>query len=298
MALYYERRFTKLGFSAASILNALPYLQMLLSESHLTNQHIEMVRLFLDCELFISELSVLAYFTHCISLPLLNCVEVSSQDELLNIFPRFYHDLLCGNMDSMNEFLVIYPHVKITKPTSEVELLLLNEMCKDAADALDMQCGREYGFGKFKDKEQRATKLYDLTTEQLKDLPTNNIIAEREFSVFDRKSIAAKCRNHKFRAISIRNDMTLYKSTTFQTSATRKVKQIMKELDVHEKMWNEQQKMLFESKLLEKVKKGKQQSMYTSKLLQQCKSWNGPATCLEELSDILKNNPDNLEKIV
>ena len=37
-----------------------------------------------------SKLSLLAYFTHCISVLLLNCVEVSSQDELLNIFPRLY----------------------------------------------------------------------------------------------------------------------------------------------------------------------------------------------------------------
>ena len=75
MALYHERRFTKLGFSAASIINALPYLQMLLNKSHLSNQHIEAIRLFLDSEFFLTELSVLAYFTHKVSLPLLYCVE-------------------------------------------------------------------------------------------------------------------------------------------------------------------------------------------------------------------------------
>ena len=40
MALYRERRFTKPGYSAASILNALPYLRMLLNETHLSTQHI------------------------------------------------------------------------------------------------------------------------------------------------------------------------------------------------------------------------------------------------------------------
>ena len=52
ISLYQERRFTKLGYSAASILDALPYLRMLLNESHLTNQHIEIVHMFLDSEFF------------------------------------------------------------------------------------------------------------------------------------------------------------------------------------------------------------------------------------------------------
>ena len=60
-SLYQKRRFTKLGYSAASILDALPYLRMLLNESHLTNQYIEIVRMFLDSEFFITELSVLAF---------------------------------------------------------------------------------------------------------------------------------------------------------------------------------------------------------------------------------------------
>ena len=52
MSLYQERRFTKLCYSATSILDASPYLRMLLNESHLTNQHIEIVRIFLDSEFF------------------------------------------------------------------------------------------------------------------------------------------------------------------------------------------------------------------------------------------------------
>ena len=37
ISLYQERRLTKLGYYAAFILDALPYLHMLLNESHLTN---------------------------------------------------------------------------------------------------------------------------------------------------------------------------------------------------------------------------------------------------------------------
>ena len=71
VAMYYERRFTKLGYSAASILQALPYLHMLLNETHLNNQHIEIVKMFLESEFMITELQVLAYFTHMITLPFL-----------------------------------------------------------------------------------------------------------------------------------------------------------------------------------------------------------------------------------
>ena len=52
VSLYQECIFTKLGYSAASILDALPYLCMLLHESHLTNQHTEIVHMFLDSEFF------------------------------------------------------------------------------------------------------------------------------------------------------------------------------------------------------------------------------------------------------
>ena len=52
VSLYQECIFTKLGYSAASILDALSYLCMLLHESHLTNQHTEIVHMFLDSEFF------------------------------------------------------------------------------------------------------------------------------------------------------------------------------------------------------------------------------------------------------
>ena len=96
-----ERRFTRFGYSAASILDALPYLRLLLNESHLTNQHIEIVRMFLDSDFFITDLSVLAFFTRKVSLPLLNFVEISSQEELLRVFPKLYEDLQKGKMDTL-----------------------------------------------------------------------------------------------------------------------------------------------------------------------------------------------------
>ena len=43
--------------------------------------------------------------------------------------------------------------------------------------------------------------------------PKNNIcISERDLSRFDRESVVSRCRNRKFKAKHIRNNMVLYKS--------------------------------------------------------------------------------------
>ena len=47
LSLYQEHRFTKLGYSCMSILDALPYIQMVRNETHLSNQHTGIVEMFL-----------------------------------------------------------------------------------------------------------------------------------------------------------------------------------------------------------------------------------------------------------
>ena len=76
LSLYQKHRFTKLGYSCTLILDALPYIQMVLNETHLSNQHTELVKMFLDSELLLTELSCLSCFTHKVSLPLLSAVEI------------------------------------------------------------------------------------------------------------------------------------------------------------------------------------------------------------------------------
>ena len=83
------------------------YLCVLLNESHLTNQHIEIVRMFLDSEFFITELSVLAFF-----------IRGTTEG-----FP----------MDSLEQYLVKYRHIVVSPPTNETETLLLESMCLNAS---------------------------------------------------------------------------------------------------------------------------------------------------------------------
>ena len=77
IAMYYERQFTKLEYSTASILTH--YLEFL-----------------------ITELAVLACITHKITLPFLCFVEVSSQLQL-QMFPHLFNDLKEGRMDTLKD---------------------------------------------------------------------------------------------------------------------------------------------------------------------------------------------------
>ena len=157
---------------------------MLLNESHLSNQHIEIVRMFLDSEFLITELQVLAYFTHVVTLPFLYFVKVNSQEELLEIFPCLFNDLKCGTVDTLKEYRVEYPHIQVTQPTTDVTQQLVKKMCEDAAAVLERQAGREYGFGDKVDVTPRATQLHLLSPEDRADLPSNNLDAERHLPCF------------------------------------------------------------------------------------------------------------------
>ena len=200
-------------------------------------------------------------------------------------------------MDTLREFSVEYRHIQIPNPTGDTESLLLEKMFTQAAKALLLQCGREYSFGETA-KITRSTQLHLLPAEEIKQLPTNNIDSESVFSGFDRKAAAiSRCRNCKFKAKSIRNDMTLHKST--MTIPDKKAKQIFKLLNQREDDWNKQQNILKDKKILEKLKKANnQQSIYTNKLLQTRKSWGRPVTSIDKLDDILRAHGDLAEKIV
>ena len=53
IAMHYEQRLTKLEYSVASILDPLPYFQMLMTKSYLSNQHIEVVCMFLNLHILL-----------------------------------------------------------------------------------------------------------------------------------------------------------------------------------------------------------------------------------------------------
>ena len=122
----------------------------------------------------------MGYFTHKVTLPQLNCEEISDQSQLLHIFPTLHEDFSDGKMGTLKGFLVSYKHLPIDEPKSENIQELLKRMCTDAVEGIMLQCDREYGFS---DTEPpQATQLNKLTVNELIDLQTNNLDTERDFS--------------------------------------------------------------------------------------------------------------------
>ena len=237
--LYQQRSFAKLGKAAASILNAKEILNMLLDEIQSTNQLTESCRIYMSSELFMTQLECLAFFNHYVTFPFLNCVEISSQEELLQILPKLYADLLLLKTDTLNKFVVNMRGIPVPTLTTDVAKEIVGKMCESAAESIKRQCGREYGFAD-DDEELRATDLSTLTSDELDGLPTNNCINERDLSKFDKEAIVSKCRNRKFRAKNIRNNMVLYKSKKAQT-LDRISKKIALVLAEREKKWDAEQ---------------------------------------------------------
>ena len=74
ISLYKERQFTKLGYSAASVLQALPQITKLLMETGKSNLLIEACKLYVNCELFITEVHSYLTVSENIKKLLIECV--------------------------------------------------------------------------------------------------------------------------------------------------------------------------------------------------------------------------------
>ena len=109
-----------------------------------------------------------------------------------------------------------------------------------AAEAVLRQCGREYGFS---DEPMRATDISTLTPEEREGLPTNNCISERDLSPFDKEAVVSRCRNWKFKAKNIRNNMVLYKSNSKTVKVNRISRKMCLILSDRENSWNEKQQV-------------------------------------------------------
>ena len=284
--LYQQRRFAKLGKAAASLLQALPVIRKVLDETDTSNQLTDSCQLYLESELFITELETLAYFNHYVTFPFLNCIEQSSQAEILVILPKLYSDLKDNKVDTLKNFVVNIPGLNPPILSSNLGTEIIQQMCNGAADAVQLQCGREYGFSNDK---PRTTVLSDLNAAEIDGLPTNNLVTERDFSKFDRLARTAKSRNHKFKAKDLRNNMTLIKSNNLKIDRlSRKLSAI---LSTNENLWVGEQKEKLKQRIIAKIEKGNKMKDNTKKLLVDCKSWGGPFTNSKELGYALHNRP-------
>ena len=297
--LYQQRRFCKLGKAAAAIIEAYPYLNMLIDEATTSNLLVQACQLYMSSEIFLTELEALAYFNEKVTFPFLHCVEKSSQQELLEILPKLHEDLLNKKLDTLKEFVVNIRGVSINEPKSDVGKKIIDMMCIEGAAGLEMQCGREYGFSSNREEndENRATNISLLSPSSLEGLPTNNLSAERNLSEFDRRiNKISKSINKRFTAKGVKNDLVTHKSEKIIVDSL--AKEISNVLLNRENEWNEAQKQQLNTRIQEKMKRSQKRHDYGKKLLTDCKAWMGPCTSAEELLNILKHKPDKAKFIV
>ncbi|KAG1673895.1 [3-methyl-2-oxobutanoate dehydrogenase [lipoamide]] kinase, mitochondrial [Nymphon striatum] len=280
--------------AASSVLQAKDIIQMVIDEVERTNQLVESCRIYLSSELFITELECLAYFNHFVTFPFLNCVQISSQGQLLELLPKLHNDLIKGKIDTLQNYIVSIHSMPTPTLSNNLSTKIIEMMCATAASAVKLQCGREYGFSEVK---LRATDLSLLSEKDLEGLPTNNLVAERDFSRYDREARVAKSRNRRFKAKNIQNNMVLYKCSK-EIKIDKLSRTLAAILSCREAQGDVLQHEKLKTRLEAKLNKSKTSEDYTKKLLQNCKSWGGPCTSLEELQQILKEKSDQNIQIV
>lgn len=91
--MYQERRFTKLGTTAARIKDSWNLFEKLLDVTPQNSLLVKACKLYVSCEYIACALRCLAYTTYKIIMPFLNMVEHRSQKQLKNKLPQLYVDL-------------------------------------------------------------------------------------------------------------------------------------------------------------------------------------------------------------
>ena len=243
------------------------------------------------CELHTRDsVECLAFFNYHVTFLFLDCVEISSQGDLLQILPKLYDELYEGKTNTLSHFVVKMHGIPVPQLSSEVSKEIVKLMCASAAEAMKLQCGREYGFS---DLPGRAADISKLSTGERTGLPTNNCINERDLSRFDKEAVVSRCRqrsscvalstekqlcravdkeavvsrcrNRKFKAKNIRNNMVLYKCKK-AIKVDRLSKKINLILSERARQWNSEQSSLFNIRLKEKLQKVKKQKDYVKRL--------------------------------
>ena len=139
-------------------------------------------------------------------------------------------------------------------------------MCIDAAAGIQLQCGREYGFS---NDAERATVVSELTDSFLEGLPTNNIVAERYLTKFDRLSVVSKFRNKKCKTKGIKNYMTLFKYDFYpiNVSKTSTIVELTKLLSERELKRCDDQKIKLKERIKLEISKSPKSKDYVKCLL-------------------------------
>ena len=295
MSLYKERRFTKLGHSAGSIVDCLPQYEKILENTSLNNQLVQACKCYIDSDYIKAAFRALANFTYYITMPFLNAVEKCDQNELMPLLVQLHSDLLAGKMDTLDPFHVPWTHVNMQKqkPTTALDHLLLKNMCSEAAKGLFLQCTGEYWL---ESENPRATQLHRLTEEERRNVPTENMSCERYLAQFGNlASISAVRRNNFFKAKRIRDYLMFGQGEgewKNEATVSRSATEIIKTLQSMEGCWNQKQTDVWKEKIKSSLQKKVRSAQYKDVLLKRCKDHGGPLLSAEDVANHIQKNND------
>ena len=293
LALYKERRFGLLGYSAAALLHHIDDLKNTLSDTGSNNQLVQACELYLDIEYIEVALRCVAWFNYKVTLPFLNMCELETPETLLSILSALYHDFNNSSMDTLQKYTVEYSF-EVKQPVSKLENYILERFCKQGAIDLQRQRGREFGFSNESEKP-RCSDLTKVDPEVLSKLSVHNLLCETDLSHMDKiANRAASCSNRNFTAKSMRDDMTLYQAKV--VSIDKETKAIAKLLDEDERKWFNGQEDITKNKLAEKRAKAIRKDERLNIILRICKDHGGPFTSVKEIDVGMKTVKDEQER--
>ena len=123
-------------------------------------------------------------------------------------------------------------------------------MCVHAANGVELQCKREY-WAATGDTNREATQIHLLTSEQRKNIPTNNLNCERYLAKFGYLAgQSAVHSNNLFKGKRIKDDLMLIDGNV-DAMIEKSMRETMKNLDEIEIVWSTKQK----EKKMERLKK-------------------------------------------
>ena len=100
----------------------------------------------------------------------MNCIENYNKNDLLDILPTLYHDLVNNSTETLLEYELTTRTLNIQEQDSKLRQKTLANFCLAAPT---------------ENKKTRANVIFELCIDELEGLPTNYYRVERDFSKLD-----------------------------------------------------------------------------------------------------------------
>ena len=157
--------------------------------------------------------------------------------------------------NTLQDFQVNYKYDIIPALATEAEKKVINRKCVEVTKDFKLQCGRKYCFGTSELPSHQTTEPHKLQPEELKSMPTNNIICECLLATFSHHADVLKFRNRNFSPKAIKDNIVLYQAN--QSAILSITKTAQKLLSQRDDLWTSAQTKMQKEQIKDKIKKAK-----------------------------------------